>query len=221
MLPREQPNLPRACCYYYFMWVQMILQAKKWAGSRKTIKSWWGRWKMPVPKSPSMLPVGEIETEEKEIDRERNRDREVDPQIKIWLHAWCLWGGFVFYDNGLYFNDDNLLGRNRNQNGWGNGWGNLWQQASQFGETGSKLKDWGQGMHCVQSGNAPASASFLGSHCSNRCPLAAYQDENHRDVYVFNESSYVLSREPGCWITSLKCLYTNAYSMGNKIELAT
>lgn len=114
MLPREQPNLPRACCYYYFMWVQMILQAKKWAGSRKTIKSWWGRWKMPVPKSPSMLPVGEIETEEKEIDRESNRDREVDPQIKIWLHAWCLWGGFVFYDNGLYFNDDNLLGRNRN-----------------------------------------------------------------------------------------------------------
>lgn len=41
MLPREQPTLPRAWTSrrYYFMRVQVMPQAKKRAGSRKTVKS--------------------------------------------------------------------------------------------------------------------------------------------------------------------------------------
>ena len=32
-------------------------------------------------------------------------------QINFWLHGWCCREGFGFYDNGTFFNDYSLLGR--------------------------------------------------------------------------------------------------------------
>ena len=31
--------------------------------------------------------------------------------INSWLHGWCHREGFGFYDNGVFFNDNNMLGR--------------------------------------------------------------------------------------------------------------
>ena len=31
--------------------------------------------------------------------------------INSWLHGWCHHEGFGFYDNGVFFNDDNMLGK--------------------------------------------------------------------------------------------------------------
>lgn len=65
-----------------------------------------------------------------------------------------------------------------------------------------------------------------GEPLQQQMSLDCLSNESHRanhikNVYDFDKSSYAPSREPGCWITSLKCLYTNAHSMGNKIELET
>ncbi|GAB0210376.1 hypothetical protein GRJ2_003503400 [Grus japonensis] len=78
--------------------------------------------------------------------------------------------------------------------------GNLWQQAGQLGEAGFKLKDLRDG---VQSGNAHATAANWGinqaNQSSNKCSLAASQDVNQKTNH-------------------LKCMYTNAHSLGNKQE---
>lgn len=88
-----------------------------------------------------------------------------------------------------------------------------------------KLKVLGGG---ILSGAVCALASSWGvghtKKCSNRCSLTASQDQDHRaklikDVYGYGEVSYIPSREPGCMVTSLKCLYANAHSTGNKQEL--
>ena len=31
--------------------------------------------------------------------------------VNSWLHGWCLHEDFGFYDNGTFFNDYNLLGK--------------------------------------------------------------------------------------------------------------
>lgn len=90
---------------------------------------------------------------------------------------------------------------------------------------GFKLKVLGGG---IQRDTAHALAFSWGidhtNQGSNKCFLTASQDEDYRakhikDVYGYGESSYIPSREPGCMVTSLKCLYTNAHSMVNKQEL--
>ncbi|GAB0205340.1 hypothetical protein GRJ2_002999600 [Grus japonensis] len=79
----------------------------------------------------------------------------------------------------------------------------------------------------VQSGNAHAIASNWGisqaNQSSNKCSLAASQDENqkashHTGVYGYGGSSCTPPGKPPCSMTSLKCVYTNACSMGNKQE---
>ncbi|GAB0210277.1 hypothetical protein GRJ2_003493500 [Grus japonensis] len=58
---------------------------------------------------------------------------------------------------------------------------------------------------------------------SDKCSLAASQDENQKanhlkDVYGYGGPSCTPPGKPPYSITSLKCLYTNACSMGNKQE---
>ncbi|GAB0209016.1 hypothetical protein GRJ2_003367300 [Grus japonensis] len=102
--------------------------------------------------------------------------------------------------------------------------GNLWQQAGQLGEAGFKLKDSGGG---VQSGNAHAIASNWGissaNQSSDKCPVAASQDENQKANHLkgmcdYGGPSCTPPGKPPCSITPLKCLYTNARSRGNKQE---
>jgi len=49
----------------------------------------------------SILPVG---------GRGSSRNRRI-MSIKSWLHGWCRREVFDFYDNGIFFNDYNLLER--------------------------------------------------------------------------------------------------------------
>ncbi|GAB0184038.1 hypothetical protein GRJ2_000869100 [Grus japonensis] len=74
--------------------------------------------------------------------------------------------------------------------------------------------------------NAHAIISIWGinqaNESSNKCSLAASQDKNqkanhHKGVYGYG-SSCIPPGKPACLITSLKCTYTNACSMGNKQE---
>jgi len=65
---------------------------------------------------------------------------------------------------------------------------------------------------------------YLGSpYTSDKCSLAASQIENQKTNhlnggYGYGGSSCTTPGKPACSITSLKCLYTNAQSMGNKWE---
>jgi len=89
---------------------------------------------------------------------------------------------------------------------------------------GFKLKDLGGG---VQSVNAHAIAPNWGisqaNHSSNNCSLAASQADSQKANHLKGVSGYggsfcTTPGKPACSITSLKCLYTNACSMGNKEE---
>ncbi|GAB0209089.1 hypothetical protein GRJ2_003374600 [Grus japonensis] len=102
--------------------------------------------------------------------------------------------------------------------------GNLWQQAGQLGEAGFKLKDSGGG---VQSGNAHAIASnwriSQANQSSDKCPLAASQDENQKANHLkgvcgYGGPSCTPPGKPASSNTPLKCQYTNARSRGNKQE---
>ncbi|PKU39926.1 zinc finger swim domain-containing protein 6- hypothetical protein [Limosa lapponica baueri] len=79
----------------------------------------------------------------------------------------------------------------------------------------------------VQDGKAHAITSNWGisqaNQSSNKCSLADFQDEiqkaNHlKGVYGCGKSSCTPPGKPSCSLTSLKCLYTNTRSIGNKQE---
>jgi len=58
---------------------------------------------------------------------------------------------------------------------------------------------------------------------SDKCSLAASQTENQKanhlkGGYGYGGSSCTSTGKPVCLITSLKCIYTNACSVGNKQE---
>jgi len=87
-----------------------------------------------------------------------------------------------------------------------------------------KLKDSGGKL---QSHNAQAIASSWGvsldNQSSDKRSLAASQAEiqktnNLKGVYGYGGSSCIPPGKPAHSITSLKCLYTNACSMGNRQE---
>lgn len=101
---------------------------------------------------------------------------------------------------------------------------------SQFGEMGFKLND----LAGVQSGNAHAVASSLGVGHANQASLAASRTNlitslvmrlvlglttHSKGVSGCGESSDTPPGEHGGSTASLKCLYTNAQSWGNKQEL--
>ncbi|PKU32392.1 rna-directed dna polymerase from mobile element jockey- hypothetical protein [Limosa lapponica baueri] len=90
-------------------------------------------------------------------------------QINFWLHGWCHHEGFGFYDNRTFFDDYSLLGRDGIQ---------LPRRSK--GISGSRLAN-------------------LANQSSNKCSLAASQDENQKTNH-------------------LKCMYTNAHHLENKQE---
>lgn len=73
-----------------------------------------------------------------------------------------------------------------------------------------------------QSGNAHAITSNWGIS-QEKCSLASSQDENQKANHLkgvcgHDWSSCTLLEKPACLITSLKCLYINTCSKGNKQE---
>jgi len=89
---------------------------------------------------------------------------------------------------------------------------------------GFKLKDSGGG---GQSHNAQAIPSGWGlrvaNQSSDKYPLAVSQAEkqktnNLKGGHGHGRSSCTPPGKPTCWSSSLKCLYTNTHSMGNKQE---
>jgi len=52
---------------------------------------------------------------------------------------------------------------------------------------------------------------------SGKCSLVENEKANHlKGGYIYGRCSYTPPEKPACSVTSLKCLYTNERSMGNK-----
>ena len=102
--------------------------------------------------------------------------------------------------------------------------GNLWQQAGKLGEEGFKLMNSGGG---GQTGNANATTHNEGIRqdnlSSDKGAVVASCDGNQqtnrlRGLHSCSGSTCNPPGKPVCSSTFLKCLYTNAPSMGNKQE---
>lgn len=114
MLPRAWYTLTKAqttihCCSFIWTWVTP--QAGTWTKSRKTTKPSGWKQNILVPNLSFLLflPVTEK-------GAARNT---YTIQIDSWFCGWCRHEDFGFYDNGTFFNDYSLLGREPSRRGTG------------------------------------------------------------------------------------------------------
>ena len=140
-----------------------------------------------------------------------------------WLFGWCCCEGFGFYHNGTFFNDYNLLG--------GNGTHLSRKGKGIFGSRLSSLMwralNWSTCGGAGQSHNAKDILSGWGirvaNQSSDKCSLAVSQADkqksnNLKGGHGHGRSSCTPPGKSACTSSSLKHLYTNAHSMGNKQE---
>ncbi|KAK4816812.1 hypothetical protein QYF61_023499 [Mycteria americana] len=110
-------------------------------------------------------------------------------QIKFWLLGWCRCEGFGFYDNRTFFDDYNLLQRDGiHMSRRGKG---IFDRLDNL--------DLGAGSKVATLAISTNWAISQANQSSNKCSLAASQDKNPKTNH-------------------LKCMYTNARSLGNKQE---